>query len=452
MRLREIAHSRTGDKGDTSNISVIAFDAAHFEHLREHVTAERVKALFAGTVRGEVTRFELPLIGALNFVLAEALGGGVTRSLAIDGHGKSLSSALLDLEIPAPNDLGATSGVAAAGIAPADLVPGEEGVFTAREFVFESGERLECLRIGYVTHGMLSPARDNAVLVLPGTANTRHSADGYIGPGRALDTDRLFVIATDAIGAGTSSSPGDGLGGAFPRYSVRDMMNAAHRLVTEHLGLARLKAVVGASMGAFQALEWSIHRPDAAERAVLLVPAVRAGSIFKNAVRAMIDVIRLDGAWCQGAYAEQPLAGLRAAGRLYFPWTVSDAYLEALDPERLQQELQTTIDRTAAWDAWTLIRRYQASASHDVGAPFSGDIASALARVAAPVLVMPTTTDRLLGIESARQIARQVRQATYVEIPSERGHLGWRAVTGAPETTLITQQITRFLSEGEDPS
>jgi hypothetical protein len=100
MKLREIAHSRTGDKGNTSNISVIAFDERHYPLLERHVTAERVKAHFAEIAHGEVTRYELPRIGALNFVLRDALGGGVTRSLALDAHGKGLSSAILDLEIP----------------------------------------------------------------------------------------------------------------------------------------------------------------------------------------------------------------------------------------------------------------------------------------------------------------------------------------------------------------
>ena len=99
MKLREIAHSRTGDKGDTSNISLIAYDARRYPLLVEQATAERVRAHFAEIVHGEVVRYELPGIGALNFVLRHALGGGVTRSLALDAHGKSLSSALLDLEI-----------------------------------------------------------------------------------------------------------------------------------------------------------------------------------------------------------------------------------------------------------------------------------------------------------------------------------------------------------------
>src|ERR1700688_5037308 len=104
MKLREIAHSRTGDKGNTSNISVIAYDKRHYPLLLAQVTSARVKAHFAGVVEGEVVRYELPNLSALNFVMASALGGGVTRSLALDAHGKSLSSALLDLDIEAASD------------------------------------------------------------------------------------------------------------------------------------------------------------------------------------------------------------------------------------------------------------------------------------------------------------------------------------------------------------
>jgi hypothetical protein len=100
MKLRELAHARAGDKGDTSNISVIAYDPGDFAFLREHVTADRVQAHFADLVQGGVDRYELPGLGALNFVMHSALGGGVTRSLSLDAHGKSLSSCLLEMEIP----------------------------------------------------------------------------------------------------------------------------------------------------------------------------------------------------------------------------------------------------------------------------------------------------------------------------------------------------------------
>ncbi len=100
MKLRELAHARTGDKGDTSQISVIAFDEGDFAFLAETVTADRVRAHFAAIVQGSVTRYELPGLGALNFVMTGALGGGVTRSLSLDAHGKCLASVLLELEVP----------------------------------------------------------------------------------------------------------------------------------------------------------------------------------------------------------------------------------------------------------------------------------------------------------------------------------------------------------------
>jgi len=99
MKLKEIAHSRTGDKGNISNISLIAYKEEDYQLLLEKVTPERVKEWFKDIVKGEVKRYELPNLGALNFVMDKALGGGVTRSLAIDKHGKSLSSALLEMEI-----------------------------------------------------------------------------------------------------------------------------------------------------------------------------------------------------------------------------------------------------------------------------------------------------------------------------------------------------------------
>ncbi len=103
MKLREIAHARAGDKGNTSNISLIAYRADDYERLARDVTPARVKAHFGAIVTGEVVRYELPALGALNFVLDGALAGGVTRSLVLDAHGKSLSSLLLDLDIGAPD-------------------------------------------------------------------------------------------------------------------------------------------------------------------------------------------------------------------------------------------------------------------------------------------------------------------------------------------------------------
>lgn len=102
MKLREIAHSRTGDKGNVSNISVIAYDKNNYQWLKEAITPGRVKAHFGNRVKGEVKIYYLPNLAALNVVMYDALCGGVTQSLAVDPHGKCLSSLLLDMEIPLP--------------------------------------------------------------------------------------------------------------------------------------------------------------------------------------------------------------------------------------------------------------------------------------------------------------------------------------------------------------
>lgn len=99
MKLREIAHSRTGDKGNISNISVIAYKQQDYETIKQKVTAEKVKEYFSGIVKGDVVIYELPNLWALNIVMYQALGGGVTRSLSLDTHGQKLSSLLMDMEI-----------------------------------------------------------------------------------------------------------------------------------------------------------------------------------------------------------------------------------------------------------------------------------------------------------------------------------------------------------------
>jgi hypothetical protein len=102
MKLRQLAHCRTGDKGDNSNAAVIVYRLQDYPLIEQHLTAERIRAHLHGRVRGEVTRYCLPALGAINFVLHGALTGGVTRSLALDPHGKCISGVILDLELPIP--------------------------------------------------------------------------------------------------------------------------------------------------------------------------------------------------------------------------------------------------------------------------------------------------------------------------------------------------------------
>ena len=106
IQLKDIAHARSGDKGDTVNVGVIARDPAHYDLLVEELTADRVKAHFGQMVKGDVERFELPNLGALNFLLHNALGGGGTVSLMTDAQGKTFSTALLRIELDIPHEKG----------------------------------------------------------------------------------------------------------------------------------------------------------------------------------------------------------------------------------------------------------------------------------------------------------------------------------------------------------
>ena len=99
MKIRDIALARSGDKGNRATLSVIAYDPVDFARLDQALTVERVRAHYRGVVRGAIERYPLPQLGAVHFVLHEALDGGVTRSLALDAHGKTLSGAILDLPL-----------------------------------------------------------------------------------------------------------------------------------------------------------------------------------------------------------------------------------------------------------------------------------------------------------------------------------------------------------------
>ena len=103
VKLREIAHARSGEKGDTVNISVIAYGEEDYEIIKEQVTVASVRELYDPITKGEIQRFELPNIGALNFVLEGALGGGRSRTLAFDESGKALSSLILTMDIEVPD-------------------------------------------------------------------------------------------------------------------------------------------------------------------------------------------------------------------------------------------------------------------------------------------------------------------------------------------------------------
>jgi homoserine O-acetyltransferase len=318
--------------------------------------------------------------------------------------------------------------------------------FNLQDFQFEDGSMLSDLHIDYDSQGTLTPSRDNAILLIPGAIGDRHAFDAVIGPGKTFDTDKYFVFTVDPIGGGESSSPAEGMGQEFPRYTIRDMMEVQQALVTRGLGISRLRAVVGLSMGSFVALEWGIHHPETIGSLVLLGPSPKPDTGFRLIVDLINSTIALDPEWQGGSYTHKPIEGLRHAGMLFYPWVVSSAYIDRISPHQLAEDVEATARAFADWDANALVLRYGAYRAHDIAAPYEDNLQVALARVDAPTLVLAGASDRLIGTEGARRICEGIKQARYAEIASDLGHRALRAPPGTAEADFIDRQIRGFLA------
>ena len=324
----------------------------------------------------------------------------------------------------------------------------QEGVYTIPHYRFEAGQEMDNVRIGYVTYGKLNAEKSNAVLLVPGTSSGRHWADAYVGPGKMYDTDKYFFIGVDVIGGGNSSQPKDGLGMNFPRYTVRDMVHTEYHLVHEGLGLERLLAVAGPSMGSFQGVEWSINYPTFMKGLILIVPAARSDQHFHAIADAVIGMVTLDPAYKDGKYADNPVEGIKRGGMIYFPWLYSDEYLTTLkepDPY-VNAQMSFGTGWSKNWDANALIIRYLASRNFDASVPYGGDMRAALSRIQAKTLLLVSQTDRTIPAYLSRELYAGIKNAQYVEIPTIRGHLGGAApLTGSAEEAYLAERIRPFL-------
>lgn len=326
----------------------------------------------------------------------------------------------------------------------------QDAVHVIPEFTFESSEKLAGMKVGYATHGKLNEAKSNAILVTHGASGIRTSNAPLIGPGKAYDTDKYFVITVDAIGGGNSSQPKDGLGPKFPKFTIRDMVRAQHDLLTKGLGLTHVVAIGGPSMGAQQAVEWGIHYPDFMDGLLLVVPASRSDRHVRAIFDAVEVAIKLDPKYQDGNYTAPPRDGIILGGMIYFPWLYSDEHLSTITDEAAWEKTSRAFGTAwaSAWDANGLLSRYHAASRFDPSTPFGGDLGKALAQVRAKTLIMPSMTDRTLPSYLARELHRGIKNATYVEIPSYLGHLaGGPANETSAEYVFVTAQIKKFLAE-----
>jgi homoserine O-acetyltransferase len=198
-------------------------------------------------------------------------------------------------------------------------------------------------------------------------------------------------------------------------------------------------------MGAFIGLEWAIQHPEMPKSLVLLAPSPRSDANFQVIIDLMFSAIAFDPDWNGGRYERNPVEGLRHAGMIYYPWSVSAAYLDRIPAAQLAEESEAAAKNFAAWDANSLVLRYAACRGYDVAAGFTGDLNAALARVTMPVLLMPSTADRLIGLSGARQMRVALPRVSYSEIPGDLGHRAIAVPTGTPEGDFIERAIRAFL-------
>lgn len=333
------------------------------------------------------------------------------------------------------------------------------------DVALESGRTLPAARIAYEQWGTLSPARDNAILVLHaltgdshviGAAGAAHPSAGWwpgiVGPGLAIDTDRWFVVAPNVLGGCQGSTgpaslaPDRGEWGIrFPFLTIRDQVRAQIAFARE-LGIDRFAAVIGGSMGAMHVLEWAIMAPDAVERiAVLAAPATTsADQIALNSVQ--IEAIRADPAFRGGEFydapdGEGPTRGLALARRMAMLNYRTAAELN----QRFERSWQSDLDPlgsdgrfavesyldfhgnkfTRRFDANSYIVLTQAMNSHDIGRG-RGSARAALAGVEARSLVLGIDSDRYFPLSGQAEIAaglpRSVHGPEPVLVTSEYGH------------------------------
>ena len=178
----------------------------------------------------------------------------------------------------------------------------------------ENGEVIKDFAISYVTHGTLNAQQSNAILMVTAISGNHHRLDFLIGPGKALDTSKYFIVATDAIGNGLTTSPSNSQAQprmSFPRFAIRDMVTSQHKLMTEHLKIPHVLAVVGPSMGGMQALQWGVSQPDFMDSLVALVPLAKTPAWSVVVMEASRKAIMLDPAWNGGNYTTPPANGIR---------------------------------------------------------------------------------------------------------------------------------------------
>ena len=331
-------------------------------------------------------------------------------------------------------------------------------VFKLPEFRLQSGASLPEAQLAYKTYGILNAAKSNAILYPTSYAAHHSDIDWLIGPDKILDPTRYFIVVTNMFGNGLSTSPSN-LGDAkIDRRTLNfthiDNVTAQRRLLREVFGIDRLALAYGWSMGAQQALHWGALFPDEVERIAAVCSSAKTtphNIVFLEGLRATLTT---DPAWNGASFTDQPERGLRAFGRVYAGWAMSQAfyrerkYLElgysSLE-DFLVRDWEASFLRRDAANLLSMIETWKRSDISD-NDMYRGDIKTALGAIRARTLIMPSQTDLYFTPEDAFVESQQMPNARYLPIPSIWGHRAGNPAKNLEDQLFLKNAIAELLS------
>jgi homoserine O-acetyltransferase len=328
--------------------------------------------------------------------------------------------------------------------------------FELGDVPLQSGVTLRQAKLAYKTYGALTAARDNVVLMPTHYSGQHTDTEAMMGAGRALDPHKYLIIVPNMFGNGLSSSPSNTPPpldrGAFPNVTVYDNVVCQHRLVTEHLGIAHLKLVVGFSMGAQQAFQWGALYSDMVEAIAPICGSARTSPhnyLFLDGVKA---ALLADAAFAGGWYQTPPVVGLRALSRVYAGWMFSqDFFREEAYRQIGLASLEDTVRLVESLfrhrDANDLLAMLWTWQHADISANprFQNDLGAALRAITARAIVMPCTTDLYFRVRDNELEVEQMPRAELRPIPSIWGHLAG-AGSNLADNTFIDAALRELLA------
>jgi len=336
-------------------------------------------------------------------------------------------------------------------------VAAERHEFVIANFRTEGGVVLPLARIVYGTYGHLNADRSNTVLLPSHYMANYHGYEWLIGSEKALDPGKLFLVATELFGSGGSSSPSNTPepfhGPRFPQMTIRDNVEAVHRLLIEELKVTHLKAVIGFSMGAQQAFQWAVSHPEFADRIVATSGTAKTYPHGIVRLEGQIAALTADPAFQGGDYTAPPRIGLEAFGMVWAGWLYSQEWwrrelwrTSAAPGTTFDQVLNNFRKRFSA-DANDYILQARTWERHDVGTTpgYGGDIESALRSIKVPLLYMPSETDLYFPVGDARIEAPFIPKCKLMPIPSLWGHTAG-AASNTTDAKFLNENISRFFS------